>query len=709
MKSFTFLVFFSCLLLGTSYANSQPSDSLSTAKKYELGEKYIADGNFPGAVTIYESLIIDDPDNPVLNFYLGYCYLNTSTEQDKSVKYLQKAVDPTDGAAATGDDIVEYAMRGAALDNVPLEAHYFLGRAFHANYKFKEAVDVYEDLLPRIDPKEVVFISMVEREIEICENAIELTKYEIPMAVENVGDVINTEYSDHSPVLSADEQMLVFTSMRENGGEKGEEGQYSEDVYVVYKNSEGEWGAPQPIAEVNSEYHDASISLTTDGSQLYIYREGKKDDGDIYYSEFNDGNWGEPEKLGKTVNRRRYRETHASISNDGNSLYFSSNRPVGAKRFLGMWFGGYDNGSDIWVSNKLPDGTWGDAENLGETINTEYDEEAPFIHPNGDLYFSSRGHNTMGGYDVFVAKANEDGTFAEPENIGYPINTTEDDVFYVLSANNRRAYYASNQHGEESYGRSDIYVIGFSDENIFNMAALEGIVELCDEKTPDRVQITVTNAETDEVVGIYTPNQNDGEFVFLLPPNSSYKATYEAEGYETVVDSFAVEESESYYVNRQTVEMETIHLCAPELAGGAYRVQNVMFPLDVYDKFIQEESYDGVKEFAAFLKEHPDITVEINGYCCERGSAAYNLGLSRRRANFVKNMLVKEGVAEDNLSIKAHGYNDPIGINRNADGSFREESMRFNRRVEFHILESGSSNIQVIQVPIPDSFKIKQD
>ena len=711
MKSFSLIVVF-CFFFGISFANSLPNDSIPTQKKYEQGEEYIEKGNFPAAIEIYESLIAESPEDPVLNFYLGYCYLNTTTHKDEATKYLQKAIDPSNGRQSPADDrvISVIVQNWKAIENVPIEASYFLGRAFHFNYKFKEAVDVYEDMLPRIPPREVEFIKMIEREIEICNYAIDITKDEIPMSIENLGEMINTEFSDHSPVVSADETLMIFSTLRsagEDDDETTEDGQYIEKIYFSTKDENGDWTPARIVENVNDpEKNNASISLSTDGNQLYIYRDDKGN-GNIYYSEKDGNTWSEPEKLGRNINSRS-REAHAALSADGSTLIFSSNRKVGSVRILGMRFGGYRNGMDLYMAKRLPNGEWGEAEHLGDVINTEYDEDAPYIHPDGTLFFSSTGHKTMGGFDIFSAKSDENGGYAEPENIGYPINTTDDDIYYVLSSSGLRAYYASTQQNEVSQGRADIYLIGYSDDNIINGEALTGIVELCDDKPTDIVKITVTDRETDEITGIYTPHAETGKYVLILPPNKKFDVKYEADGYETIIDSIITDERQSYINLKKSVEIEKTLMCNPDFAGGALSINNILFDLDVYDKFQQPEAYNNLKAFAKFLKEHPTVTVEINGHACERGSGAYNIGLSKRRANFVKNYLVNEGVNADNLLIKAHGYNTPIGINKNADGSFREESMRFNRRVEFRIVEAAGNNISVIQVPIPNEYKVQR-
>lgn len=715
MKSFYFVLILT-LLAGTSFAFSPQSDSLSVQKRMNIAEKAVYNGNYEQAIEHYEALLRDDPDNPVLNFYLGYCYLNTTQNKDKATKYLKKSTVAVP-EEALDESYFTWMKRASVLDDVPIESKYYLGKAYQVNYKFQEAIDVYNELLGRltgdkkIERKYEPMINQIHRDIEICKNGIDLTKHRVEMAVTNL-EALNTQYSDHSPVVSADQKTIIFTSMREgNAGNERKDGQYPEDVFISQKNEDGQWSAPSRIGSINSKDNEATISVTVDGKQLYIYKEVRG--GDIYFSKTEDfKNWSEPEALPKKTINTRKRETHATISADGQYLYFASDRTRQKQegKLFKQKIG--EGGLDLYVSKKLPDGTWGIPKNLGPKINTQHDENGPFIHPNGSLYFSSQGHKTMGGYDLFASTPDEQGNWTEPQNVGYPISTTEDDIFYVVSPGGYTAYYSSNQMKNDSKGRSDIYMIGYADDNLANIAAFAGNVQLCDDKSPSQVTVTVTDPETEEVIGVYTPDQEQGQFVMLLTPKDKYYITYEANEYETVKDSLAVEHEDAFLNRRQKVELSSVTLCQPDTGFAEYdiMVQNVKFGLDedFIDKEEQPGVYDQLDQFADFLIKNPNVKIEVHGHCCERGTDKYNMGLSNRRANFIKNYLVKQGVKKENIETKNFGYHKPIAINRNPDGSWREETMQFNRRVEFIIDDSADFRIRVKQLPVPEDGKINK-
>ncbi|MBL4657873.1 MAG: PD40 domain-containing protein, partial [Flavobacteriales bacterium] len=334
--------------------------------------------------------------------------------------------------------------------------------------------------------------------------------------VEGLGSAINSEFADYHPLISADESVLFFTSRRENttgGGKDPDFDIYYEDIYVSHKK-DSVWAlAINPGYPLNTTGHDAALGLSPDGQRLFIYR-----DGDIYESKLEGPDWLEPVKLNKNVNSK-HRETSACYSFDGVTMYFVSDRPGG--------FGG----TDIYVSEIGGDGKWGEAVNLGSQVNTGQNEDAVFMHPDGKtLYFSSQGHNNTGGYDIFksvqqdnyVPRETKDGEpalsslvtgtveaaegpaqsaaegWSTPENLGAPINTTGDDVFFVLAANGKRGYYSSSKPGGS--GEKDIYVITYLKKtNKPELTLVKG--RITDEnKNPIEADIEVTDSKTNEII-----------------------------------------------------------------------------------------------------------------------------------------------------------------------------------------------------------------
>ncbi len=711
MKNFYFLVILVFLTGSYSIANSIPKDTtLSAEKRLAKAEAYIDAGNFEEAIKMYESLLREDPNNPVLNFYLGYCYLNTTDRKDKATKYLKKAVQdiPEDAESAT---YIKVIGKTNELDEVPLEAMYYLGKAYHANYKFQEAIDVYNKLLVKIPPKSTDFEVAVKREIQYCQNGIELTKNRVEMEVIPL-TVLNSEFTEHSPVLTANEELLIFTSLKEgNKGKQMPDGQWPEDIYVSQK-VDGNWTSPKSIGEnINSTHNDASISLSVDGTQLYIYKDASGK-GDIYYSESKNGtSWSDPVKLNESINTK-YKETHASISADGQYLYFISDRTKQKVegKFLKQKIG--YGGLDIYVSKRLPDGNWAEAKNLGQILNTSEDEEGVYVHPNGNLYFSSKGHNSMGGYDIFYATQDDQGKWSKPVNIGYPINTTEDDLYYVVNPGSNRAYYVSAHQNPESKNKTDIYQIGFGDGNFQNIALYEGFLKLENDAQLDSAVIVVTDTETNEIIGVFRPDKKTGKYFMLLSPTKDYLLTYEEAGYESEVDTLPVTRTNSYLERLSSNDLGVTTLKKPTFyADFAIAINDIMFE---FNKFVINEElnpgiYENLDKFAEYLINDPSLNLQIDGHCCKIGKEQYNVKLSGQRANFIKDYLVKKGVNAKRITTKEFGYSTPIAINQNSDGSWKEESMKFNRRIEFKITGENAPKVKVVSLPVPDKFKVNKE
>jgi Tol biopolymer transport system component len=386
----------------------------------------------------------------------------------------------------------------------------------------------------------------IDHQIEQCNNARQIFANPVNTKIENLGPVINTKYDEYTPVLDALETTLIFTSRRPEttGGGIADDGKYFEDIYISNKIN-GQWNKPISIgSNINTEGHEATISLSADGEQLYIYRDDMGD-GNIYMSKFNGDIWGKPVKLEPTVNSGA-RETHASVSADNNTLYFTSDRE-----------GGY-GGLDIYMSKRLPNGEWGKITNLGPTINTKYDEEGPFVHPDGNtLFFSSKGHNSIGGFDIFFSVRQPDGSWIPPQNMGYPINTPDDEYFFVTSTDGKRAYFASSQPG--GYGGKDIYVINLEMDPEIPLTVYKGFISSENNIVPSDVEITVTESSNpDEPYGIYRPNPRTGKFILILPSGKNYNIAYQAKGYLFFSENLNVPIETSYFVINKEIELKPI-------------------------------------------------------------------------------------------------------------------------------------------------------
>jgi len=563
-------LFLSLLFTVIIYTGKAQTDQL-----IDEAEMYIYDNNFGKGAEIYKKLLKDDTENPAYNFRYGYCLLNTRKGVYSSIQYLEKAA--------------SIYVATKQTEGVFLDSYYTLGKAYHENYMFEEAITVYTKLKTYSD--NAFFNKTVEHEIYVSKNALELFFNPKELIVAKLG-VINSPYSDHSPVISGDESVLV------------------------------------------------------DGQEMFLYRSVSENDGNIYYSKLEGEEWTVPVKLSNNINSKS-RETSATISADGSKLYFSSNRKGG--------IGGYD----IYVSNKKSDGTWSKAKNVGKPINTEFDEDGPYIHLDGStLYFSSMGHPGMGGYDVFFSKKDANGNWTTPENLGFPLNTVDNDVYYVPTADGNRGYYSSQKGGI-----SDIYIAQLFNQDEKNLTMVSGFVEdrqrVCSDtfkisnckisgdtittpqkrilysdkmyykadsvlitsrvtteneiividstyKIPENAIIYVINADTKILENTYSPNSLTGKYIFVLNKNRNYKIYYEANGYLFDTKDIVYKEPGKYKDIFYEAHVDSI-------IKGKVKKSN-KFGFDTGLTTINNFTSLELEIIAIFLKKHEDLYINFTGY-----------------------------------------------------------------------------------------------
>jgi len=412
------------------------------------------------ALEIYIKVLKENPDNASANIMAGLCYLKT-VNKEKAIHYLQKAHYLNPLILHFLAELIEF--KDEELEQLSLTDYilYLIAKAYHLSHDFDKAIEYYEryrtDVLkrdffkswsdPEIAKKEL--IKKIDRNIYECNNGKEFVKYPIGALIDNVGVVINTPHSEYIPLISADDSVLIFTSRRAGGTgwDRTVDHEFFEDIYISRKIG-NYWVKPQNISSnINTPLHDACIALSPDAKQLFVYKTRRS--GDIYLCDFKNGQWSNPKSLGKHINSK-CNESSMSITADGQTLYFSSTKPD------------IYGDLDIFVSHKEKNGKWGKPTRLGPEINTEYDEDVPFILPDGKtLYFSSRGHKGMGDYDVFRSVLDKNGKWSEPENIGYPVNTADYDIYFVFSSDGKRGYFSSYRKG--GYGEQDIYVVNLPD------------------------------------------------------------------------------------------------------------------------------------------------------------------------------------------------------------------------------------------------------
>ncbi|MBI9060373.1 MAG: PD40 domain-containing protein [Marinilabiliaceae bacterium] len=521
-------------LLPLQFIASQSSDRQMN-REFSQAVGLAEDKAYDEAIDLFKHMLKTDPEDVDVLYNLGHCYLNTSNGPDTAIVYFEKAY----GLLAEEEHITNFGV----------DIQLSIGKSHQLMLQPKQAIPIYERLIEQLPPEDEDLILETRREIEICENAIELMNSPVVLKVHNLGENINTKYDDHSPLISADETLLLYTSRRSSSySEKMPDGQYAERIYSSsIKNKD--WTKSKSLKELfRKPGHEAGVCLSADGQELYIYR-NDIDGPNIYVSLYDGSTWAEPVKLPNPINTK-FAETHASVSPDKSVLYFTSDRPGG--------FGGLD----IYRSRLLPNGEWGKPQNLGSDINTQYDEETPIIHPDGrTLYFSSEGHNSMGQYDIFYSHSLADSTWSVPQNMGYPINTPDDDFFFVPTTTQNLAYYASSKY-EDNMGGSDIYLIEYEEPEINRLAVFKGTVNSTDDAPIENVRVHVTKADDNSAAGVYRPHPGTGKYVLILEAEGQYKIRYAGEGFEEAQAEVMVTGEMAYKKRNDTNKLDDVTLIA---------------------------------------------------------------------------------------------------------------------------------------------------
>lgn len=484
---------------------------------------------------------------------------------------------------------------------------------------------------------------------------------------QNMGSPINTAGNEHTPVLLADNATLYF---RSDGITKNE----NSDIFISTQN-QGIWSTPKSV-KMDEVKLDTDTMKMPEIGQKETYSSGTRRrfsyrDGDIFMSNFLVDEWSTPEKFPIDINTPSW-EPHACLSPDGGIIYFVSDRPGG--------FGG----RDIYKAIKLGDNKWSKAENLGSTINTEYDEDSPFILADGaTMYFSSKGHESMGGFDIFTTTLSEKGFWATSENIGYPINTTDDDVFYVPMSDETHAYYSSAKLG--GYGNQDIYKISIISAKKV-LALLSGIVYDFDTKNPLEARVEIKDADTDEIIASLISDKKTGGYNVTLPYGRNYEISAITTNYISYFEKFTIVETvenkeikKDIPLKKDSVAMKNVTFENKELEIGQHIVLNNIY-FDFNKATLRPESNIELSKLLNFMKDNPTVKIELSGHTDNVGSAAYNKKLSDDRSRACVDFLVENGVEKTRLTFVGYGYDLPIATNKT------EEGRQKNRRTEFKIL-----------------------
>jgi Outer membrane protein and related peptidoglycan-associated (lipo)proteins len=586
---------------------------------YLDGEYFFLSEDYEEALYSYNTLYKRGyADNGSINYRIGLCYLNIPGEKSKSIPYLEKSI----------QSLTPKYIEGSFKETkAPYEAIYYLGIAYRITNQFDKAIAEFEKYKAMEDQKNVTAIKLADNEIATCNRARDMIAHPLNIKKITLGRPVNTPNRDYFPAVSGDESILVYNSAQK----------FYQAVFFSKKVNK-RWSSPINITpEIESDGNQYVSSVSFDGKELYLRLEDKFQ-ANIMVSKYENGKWSKSKALNKNINTK-YWEGNACVSKDGSTLYFSSNKPGGSGAL------------DLYKSERTPKGDWGPAINLGKVINSEYNEDVPFITEDGKrLYFVSQGHKSMGGYDVFYSDLKEDGTWSEPVNMGYPINTTDDELFYCPVRNGNSGYFAG--YLKEGYGSQDLFRVDIVPETA--VAVKDKVIDSL-EKAEEIAMADSSNKIKERV----------------LPPFA-----------ESEKENKTQEKKEDYIISR-----------------------SIFF--DFNSSLLSEDSKRMLSHLSIIMKNAPELKIELVGSTDSKGSDTYNLKLSERRAIAARNFLIAKGISARRVSVKGVGKSNYIALNSNPDGSDNADGRKYNRRVDIKVIDSNKIEIKIDEVKLPENLKAK--
>lgn len=623
------------------------SPSKKATKLYESGKAYYESSNDDLAIVDLEKALKEDPKYIDVYLLLGYIYSDNGRNTD---------------ALTAFNKVME-------LDPINYKVLYFtIGRLNMFLGKYEEAKKAYENYIiyPRANPEN---ISIAKRDIASCDFAIKAIKNPVPFNPKNLGEGVNSDLDEYFPCVTADNQTILFTRLLNDPQTYGGK---QEDFYISKKEN-GTWQKALNLgAPINTKNNEGAPTISPDGQQIIFvacqgiegYGVGRKGYGscDLFWSRKKGNNWSAPINLMEPVNSRNW-ETQPSISSDGKTLYFI--RGIVTREGI--------KEQDIYTSVKNEDGTWSNPVKLSNKINTPGKEESVFIHPDGNtLYFSSDGHIGMGGLDIYMSKKDEKGEWGTPVNLGYPINTHNDENSLLVSADGKLAYFASDREG--GFGGLDLYSFELPDYARPDLVSyMKGKVYDADNKNPLEANFQLIDLSSGKTVVEALSNPGNGEFLVCLPANKNYALNVSKNGYLFYSENFSLKEEGS---NLEPVKKDVP--LSPIKEGEKVVLKNVFFETAKFD--LKDESKIELDKLVAFLQKNPTIKIEISGHTDNQGDKKSNLILSDNRSKSVSNYLVSKGITADRLSSKGYGDTIPIADNNTPEGR------SLNRRTEFKII-----------------------
>lgn len=522
-----------------------------------------------------------------------------------------------------------------------------------------EAMDNLETFKTRDDVSKYAK-SKAEKLIELAVYRKTLMENPVPYNPINLGESINTEWTEHSPTLTVDEKTLYFTRkifMGEYGGRKT----WNEDLFVSHKDENGQWMKAVALgSEINTTTNEGASAISPDGNYLFFTsceRRDTKGSCDIYIATKSGGDWIKARNLGAVINTRTW-ESQPTFAPNGRTLYFV--KKVGPR-------GNYRK--DIYVTNIQDNGQW--SKPVAISINTSGNEESPFTHPDGEtFYFTSDHYPGMGGRDLFMCKIDSTGKFGEPVNLGYPINSSKDEVSLSVAANGKNAYFASGMEG--GFGDWDLYKFALPKEiQPIPVNFTRGVVYDAETKKPIGSKFEIIDLASGDIVVESFSDKKTGEFLVTIPTGKEYAVNVSKPGYLFYSANYSLGAGDD------SSEVSFDIPLSPIKEGVSVVLNNVFYGFNSYE--LQEISKLELDKLVVLLQSHPEMFIEIGGHTDNKGSVAYNQKLSENRAKSVYQYLIEQGIPKERLTYKGYNFTVPVASNDTKAGRAK------NRRTEFKI------------------------
>jgi OmpA-OmpF porin, OOP family len=638
IRIFFFIAFFAAL--GVNAQNTLSTKSKKAIELYTEADNYRVRGQSTQAIQLLLAAIDKDKSFVEAYYRLGLVYM--------SLKDFQAAN--------------QYFEKGLSLTKDPRKQKVFwydLGESYFTLGNYDKAEQYVSSFLK----EELMNRQRIDRANLLLRNirfAKENKAASLAYKQKKLSDTVNAFVLQYFPVLTADQQQLIFTRRLGPGPND------DEDLVISHKTGKGGWSAAQSISDnINTRLNEGTCTISADGRKLILTScVGRDGYGscDLFESRKIGDQWTEPKNLGSAVNSQEW-ESQPSLSADGRTLYFVSDRRGGLGR------------RDIWVSTLNDKGVWTKARNLGKPINTIYDEISPFIHVNSrTLYFASNGLTGFGGYDIFFTEKDTALAWTEPVNIGSPINTHEDQFSLFITADGKKGYYSHEETRPAGYSVSYIYQVEIPEEHQikFKSNYVKGIVRDKATREPLLAKIELINLDKNEIESLVESDSITGQYLIVLTQGAEYALYVNKKSYLFQSLNFNYSAVSDFAPITLNIDLDKAR------EGTIAVLENIFFDVDKFD--LKNKSITELEKILRFLNENPNVKVEISGHTDNSGAAVYNKQLSEKRARSVYTYLVEHGVNAKRLTTKGYGSEHPI-----ADNTL-EAGRQKNRRIEFKIV-----------------------